>query len=514
MTVPETGAAATDSIGRKAGRGLGWSLAGTMATKVGSFAMALVLARLLTPADFGAYAIALAATQIVMHINDVGLIGATVQWRGKLEEMQATATTLAFVFSVLIYSAFYLGAPAFAELAGDPAAAGVVRLLTVVIIIDGITAVRAASLMRNFQQDKLAKANALGFAVGAAVTIGLASAGEGAYSFAGGQVAGNVVTGILVLLYARVPFRIGIDRAVTRKLMAFGIPLALSLGVESVLLNADYVIVGNVTGTVALGFYLLAFNISSWVPGVLGTAIRYVSIAGFSRLSEQDSEVLSAGVARSVPLLVTGLVPVAVLIGGLSPQLVHVLFGGQWSPAAAVLRFLMVLTVVRMLTAFALDILTGAGKTRSTLWFNLGWAVVLVPALLIGTHLGGINGAGLTHAIVGLFIALPLAAFALHRAGVRLAPIGPTLMRPLLGGAVALAVVLVVARLTGSIAAVQLVVAGAAGILAYVPIAVSRAQMREWLTAIRRREAPVAVARTDAGDYKPMHAYSEEPAEI
>ena len=59
-------------IGRKAGRGLAWTLLGNFGTKVGSFAIGLVVARLLSPADFGVYAVALAATAFVMNINDTG----------------------------------------------------------------------------------------------------------------------------------------------------------------------------------------------------------------------------------------------------------------------------------------------------------------------------------------------------------------------------------------------------------------------------------------------------------
>jgi PST family polysaccharide transporter len=72
-----------EAINAQATRGLRWSLLGNMAMKVASFGMAIVLARLLTPADFGDYAVALAATQFVMHINDVGLIAGTVQWRAR-----------------------------------------------------------------------------------------------------------------------------------------------------------------------------------------------------------------------------------------------------------------------------------------------------------------------------------------------------------------------------------------------------------------------------------------------
>jgi len=466
------------SIARKASRGLSWSLLGTIVLKLGSFVMALVLARLLHPADFGAYAIALAATHFVMHVNDVGLIAATVQWRGRLEEMAPTAATLAIIFSCALYAIFWFIAEPFARIAGVPEAAGVVKVLTIVIIIDGVTAVRAGALLRNFQQDKLTKANAAGFVVTATLTIGLAANGAGAYSFAFGQVAGGIVTGILIMIWAKVPLRYGVDKAVMRRLMAFGVPLAASLGVEAVVLNADYVIVGNALGAVALGLYLLAFNISSWVPGIIGTAIRYVSVAGFARLSEKDPATLSAGVARTVPLLVTALVPIAVVMGALAGPLVDVLFGAEWLPAATVLQLLMILTMVRMLTAFGFDILTGAGASKSALWVNLGWGVVLLPALWVGTHAGGIQGAALAHAIVGLGVALPLMSIALHRVGIGLAPIAVRLVRPLGAGALMLVVCLLAAHIPAP-PAVRLVVGGFAGLLTYAATALSRSEMRQ-----------------------------------
>jgi O-antigen/teichoic acid export membrane protein len=472
------------AIGAQASRGLRWSLLGNMGLKVASFGMAIVLARLLTPADFGVYAVALAATQFVMHINDVGLIAATVQWRGALEKMAPTASAMALGFSVVIYLSFFLLAPTFSSLAGTPQATNVVRLLTLIILIDGVTAVRAAALMRTFQQDKLTRANFLGFVTQFVITISMAANHFGAYSFAVGQVAGNLVTGILVFVWAAVPVRVGLDTGVAKKLLKFGVPLAASLGVEAVLMNADYVIVGNVTGAVLLGFYLMAFNVSSWVPGVISTAVRQVSVAGFSRLSEHTPEALSAGVARSVPILYAGLVPIAALLAVLAPQLIEVLFGARWLPAADVLRWLVVLTVVRMLASFVLDILTGAGATRSALWLNLGWAVALVPALLIGTHRGGIVGAAVAHAIIGTLVAIPLAIALLHRAGVRLAPIWPQLLRPSLAGLLTAAAAIVVVHLS-SVPLVQLLTAGTVGVVVYVLTAFPLKQLRGWVGMIR-----------------------------
>ena len=64
-----------------------------------------------------------------MHVNDVGLVAATVQWRGKLEEMSATASTMALAFSALLYAIFWFVAEPFAA-SPAPEAAGVVRVLT------------------------------------------------------------------------------------------------------------------------------------------------------------------------------------------------------------------------------------------------------------------------------------------------------------------------------------------------------------------------------------------------
>ncbi|RFU38215.1 lipopolysaccharide biosynthesis protein, partial [Actinomadura logoneensis] len=411
----QDGQAAERSLGAKTRRGLSWSLLGTVGTKAGSFALNLVLARLLAPKDFGVFAIALAAWAFLIHVNDAGIIAAVVQWRGKLEEMARTATVLAFASSALVYVACWFAAPYYAHLAHSDAATGPIRLLCVVVVVDGITAVRSGSLMRAFRQDTIVKANLAGLVCQAPVAVVLALADFGPYSFVWGQVVASAVAGALILRWADVPSGGGFDRAVAGRLLRFGLPLAASLGIESVLLNADYVIVGHVLGTVAIGYYMIAFNVSSWVPTLIGQAIRYVSTAAFSRLAERDDpDSLSDGVRRSLPLLLAFVFPAAVLLATLAEPLLAFLYGARWTPGAVVLGFLAILMAVRMITSLTFDVLTAAGRTRATMWLNLAWVVVLVPALVAGVRADGIRGVGAAHALVGAAVALPLALAALH----------------------------------------------------------------------------------------------------
>ncbi|WP_431932124.1 oligosaccharide flippase family protein [Nonomuraea jabiensis] len=463
-------------IGRKAGRGAVWSFLGTLVTRAGSFILGLILARLLAPADFGIYAVALAATQFVMVVKDVGVMSAVVQWRGRLEDIAPTATTLTMISALGLYGIFWVGAPYFSALAGSAEATSVVRILTAVILVEAVTAVRSAALLRWFRTGKNAKAVLAGFLVNAPVAIILAVNGAGAYSFAWGQLVGAVVTGVFMLLYARLPYRFGFDRQIAAKLLRFGIPSAAGIALEIMLLNVGYIIVGNIMGDAWLGFYLMAFNVSSWVPGIIGSAIRMVSIAGFSRLAERDEESLSLGVQRTVPLLIAMVLPLAVFMALLAHPMIIFIYGPKWELAAGVLRFLAVLMVVRMLTSFALDILNGQGATRSTVWMNLGHAAAMIPAVIVGTHLDGIRGAAIGQAAAAVLVALPLAVLAVQRAGVRLAPALPGLVRPVAGALVCAAVMLGLAMLTQGSPLVQLIVAGGGGLLAYVLVVVTRDQ--------------------------------------
>jgi O-antigen/teichoic acid export membrane protein len=475
-----------DQIGHKARRGFTWSLGGNLVTKAGSFVVGLVIARLLIPDEFGVFAVALAAMTFAVHINDAGIVAACIQWRGKLEEVAPTAATIALLSSLSVYGLIWVAAPSFATLSGVPQAAPVVRLLCVAIIIDGIAAVRAAALHRRFEQDRQAKANVIGMLAYASVALPLAFAGAGAYALAIATLAQWAVTDTIVFKMGNLPIKLGFDRRVAKRLLKFGLPLATSFGMEAVLMNADFVIVGNVLGAAALGYYLLAYNISSWVPGMVGTAVRFVAIPGYSRLAEQGPEALELGVRRSLPLLLSAILPAAVVMATLAPQMIEGLYGDKWGPSAVALSYLTVLMVVRMLTALAVDIVTSSGFTHAVIWLSAGWAAALVPALWIGTRLDGIRGTAIAHGVVGLLVALPLAVFALRLAGVSLVPTLPALIRPIAAAVISAAVTVLIDKWVDGPAFVQLLVAGGAGMIVYFLVVVPRDQFRQLKTRLSR----------------------------
>jgi PST family polysaccharide transporter len=424
-----------------------------------------------------------------MHVNDMGVIAATVQWRGRVEDMAATGASLALAFSLLWYGFFWFLAPELAQLAGSADATPLVRLLTLTIVIDGITAVRVGVIQRTFQQDKLTQAIFVGFLGNAAIAISLAANGAGPYSFVMGQLAQSVITGTIVMFVARMPFRYGWNPTVAKRILKFGLPLALALGIESVLLFSDSFVVGHLLGPTLLGYYLLAFSVSNWVPGMVGVAVRYVSIPSFSRLAEHDPAVLAQGVRRAVSILFAFVTPVAVTMAVLGPELIEFLYGPRWVPAAAALQFLAVVMVARMLVALNFDVLTSLGRTSAPVWLNLSWAVVLIPCLILGTELGGIRGASMANAIVAVVVAIPLGVRALSRGGVSLRPAARRFVRTMIAGMLCGTTMVALSLLISGSAVLELVVAGGVGWLVYCCAVLPVSKLRELAARIPVRRA-------------------------
>jgi O-antigen/teichoic acid export membrane protein len=420
------------AVGRTARRALGWSFLNNLVGRVGTSLAGIVLARLLAPEDYGIYAVALVAFNALLSINELGVSLAVIRWPGDVGRIAPTVVTISIAFSAALYAAVWLTAPTVCEQLNAPEAVGVLRLLSAGVMVDALTAVPAALMTREFMQGRRLIVDTAGFLSVSAVSISLAVVGLGAWSLAWGAIAGNIVNGLLILLWAPRRFRPGFDGAACRELLVFGIPLAGASLLLFALLNVDYVVVGKMLGTVPLGLYLLAFNLSTWPVTIFSSPVRRVSLAAFSRL-QGDRQAACRAFALSSTLLLAVTLPMCLLLWLLARPLIGLVYGPQWLAASQVLPFLAVLAVARVVMELAYDFLVGLGKATPNLLVNAAWLICLAPALALGAHLDGIRGVAVGHALVAAGVVVPAYLIALHRQGVRpIWVLGP-LVRPMLG---------------------------------------------------------------------------------
>lgn len=466
--LPHTPPDDDQNVGGRVGRGALWSLLNTVVLRLGTVLSGIVLARLLSPADYGVFAVALVAVTLLQAFNELGVSLAVIRWQRDVREFAPTVMTIAIVSSALLYLGTYFVAPVFCDAMGSPDAVGVLRVLCLAVVFDGVATVPAAVLNREFLQRRRFASDLASFVTGTTLTIVLAASGAGAMSFAIGRIAGNVASVACYLSLTPVKVWPGWDSKIARELLGFGLPLAGSSLLVLSITNVDQIVVGVLSDDATLGFYLIAFNVSSWPMTVFSEAARRVSLAGFSRMVD-DPPKLQAALTRGLGLLMAMAVPSAVMLGAYAQPLLVTVYGAKWAPAAVALQLLAALGLLRVLVFVCYDLLVTFGGSSRLLGIHSVWLVALLPALVVGTHLDGIRGAALAHVVVGLVLVVPMFLLAMRGHNLRLWPTLAACWRPAVGGALILVSSFPV-RATIDGAFTQLLIGALVGAIVYAPV--------------------------------------------
>lgn len=414
-------------------RALWWSVANNVVGRVGTTLIGIILARILTPEDYGVYAVALVVLNILLSVNELGVSLAIVRRPNDVSDIAPTVGTMSLVASLLMCGIIFATAPMIADALGIADATGVIRVLSLAIVIDALTAVPAALMTREFMQKERLIVDTAGFVVTSGTALALAATGAGPWALVWGALLGNLVNAVFILRYTPERYGFGFNPAVARELLGFGLPLAGASLLIIALLEIDYIVIGAELGAVSLGFYLLAFNLSTWPVNMFSAPARRISLPLFARLHNGETSASEAFVPVCCALLLVTL-PACVLLGVFAEPLVNLVYGDRWMPSAEVLPWLMVLAFTRVLGELVYDFLVALGMSRSNLVLQAVWLVALVITLPIAVRADGIVGVAIAHACVAVLIVLPSYAFVLRRAGVSLRGLAAQLVRPLAGG--------------------------------------------------------------------------------
>lgn len=446
-------------------RGATWSLLNNVTARLASIASGIILARLLVPEDYGAFAVALVVLSALLSMNELGVSVAIVRWESGVEHIAPTVATVSIVTSVALYGICFASASLIADLLNAPQATGLIRVLSLAVLFDGAASVSAAFITRAFEQRKRMVIDLTGFIVGTTISLILAFTGFGGWAIALGFLATNIVASTLNIMWTPVRVWPGFDREIARSLLGFGLPLAGSSVLLFVLLNIDYVVVGSQLDAQRLGIYLLAFNLAAWPISLVSVAVRRVSLAGFSRVAS-DEAIAGATFARALGVIVAITLPMCVLLACYAGSLIETLYGDKWSTAAPIVSWLCVLAAVRVITELGYDYLVAVGRTRLNFLLQLVWVAALIPALIIGVDIGGTTGVAIGHAFVAAAVVLPLLILLLSKCSVAIGEVFRAGALPVVGS-LGIAVSALVVHSMGLSSLATVVVGGLLGIAIY-----------------------------------------------
>ena len=425
-----------------------------------------IVARILTRQDFGLFAVATTVYTIVSALGGSGLTTSLTRADLQLSDTAPTMWTFSLGTNVLVAGALVFFAEPIAAGLGSPDGAGPIRVMAIVAILDGLSAVPSAQLIRDFKQSKIFLGGLAGFAPATALLLFLAKSGDGAMAFAWSRVLGTAIVCVVVLMSVSKHYMPGISRSGMSVLYHFALPFTLATLVGYLLQNVDYAFIGHFMGPLMLGTYVLAFNGASWPASLLGGVLGSVAVSTFSRV-RHDRERLMNAIVDGVRAVVLLAAPMSALEMVLARPLVLTLYGPHWAAAAEPLAILTLYGLISVTCLLFSQMLAALGRSKFILIVQLVWLIALVPAMALGVHLDGIVGAAVAHIIIIVPIVLPCYLMALRRAtGVRIGALVKAALPALVAAAIAGAIAWLLAQSFRSPVA-QLLVGGGVGSLFY-----------------------------------------------
>lgn len=453
------------ALARRVRRGAMWGAVNVGASRVLSFVATIIVARLIAPEHFGALAVALVVQTIALNIAELGATAALGRGDRDPDEIAPTVFTIAVITSAVLTASMVVTAPWLATVLGDPAAVDVIRVLSITVVLAGLCSVPTAMVWRDFLQGRRIAVDLANIAVSLVLVVPMAGWGWGALALAWSRVGGQLVAAVGYWIITPRRYAPGWNRREAGGILRLGLPLAAANLVVFATLNLDYVVVGRLLDPVALGLYLMAFNLASLPSSVVTAVVRTVAVPAFGRLHAAGT--LPGEAVRVARGLSFTAFPISALLIGIAGPLTVTLFGERWAPAAAAMLGLGIFGMARILSELFADLCVGAGRTLGLFWVQVVWLIALAPALWFGVSQWGIAGAGYAHAVVAWFVVVPIYLVLVQRGvGASAAAILRASLLPAVGaGACALASGFVASTAGSPIVAVLL--GGLVGIVAY-----------------------------------------------
>ncbi len=375
----------------------------------------VVLARLLTPSDFGLIAMVTAVLNFVTVSSDLGLTMATIQ-KPDIDHNQVSTlfwinTGIGLLLSLLVAAL----APAVAAFYREPRLTTITIALGGTIFLHGLVAQHGALLRRHLRFFAVSLVTVIGEAVAVAAAICAALLGAGYWSLVVLQVVPAVV--MLVGIWIAVPWRPGLPRKGTgvRSMITFGGNLTGFNFVNYFANNTDNVLIGRFIGPAALGLYARAYNLMLMPVGQLIRPVTSVVTPSLSRLVG-DPERYRRYYTRMDLLLAAVIMPAGGFIAAMGNELILFMLGPQWEAAGAMFRVFGIAMIALPPSYMNGTLFVSQGRGRDMFrwsWISTG---IIVTSIVLGLRWGAF-GVAVSFTLATVAVQTPLQFWYVGRSG-------------------------------------------------------------------------------------------------
>jgi lipopolysaccharide exporter len=374
------------SLTRRVAVGAMWLVAGRWSMRFIGLISTILLARLLTPEDFGIVVLAGLVVGVLDALTDFRFGQALVHYQDASDDEYNTAWTFNLLRGLLVAAILAGGAWLFAAIFKEPRLIQVFWVLSLIALLDGVQNIGTIQFTKEMQfgRDFVLR---LGHKLSSfVVCIALAILWQSYWALIGGMVAGCAVR--LILSYSMHPYRPRLCVSAWRRIFSFSIWLMASEIITLINQRLEQFLIGAFMSPTYVGVYNVAYEISAMATTEVAGPAAQALFPGFSKIADNKQRLRDA-YERSMQFIVAIGTPLGILLALVAPEFILIVLGSKWIDAETPMRVLSVMFSIAVLGMGSTSILPAMGRTRDVFAINATLLLARLPVTaLIIWHFG------------------------------------------------------------------------------------------------------------------------------
>lgn len=374
---------ADQSLKDKTVKGTIWSAADAFLGQGVTFIVGLVLARLLSPEEYGLIGIVTIFTTILLGIVDSGFSNALIRKIEVEDDDYSTLFIVNMTMSVLMYAVLFFGAPAIAHFFGQPQLVSLSRVTGLILIFQALSIVQYTILSRNIDFKTKTKASVISAVTSGVLGIAMAFVGFGVWSLVAQQLSRQLIYSVCLWIFNRWWPKFMFSISSFRYMWGFGWKLIVSGLLERTWNQLYQALVGKYYSAASLGQYTRADQFANLFSSNLTSIVQRVSYPVLSQIQNEKERMVA--VYRKViklTMFVTAIFMIS--LAAVSEPLLYCLIGPQWHEAATYLPLICFNLVLYPLHAINLNMLQVKERTDIFLYLEIIKKVIFVIPVIVG----------------------------------------------------------------------------------------------------------------------------------
>jgi lipopolysaccharide exporter len=387
-----------------------WASVSSVCVTVAEVARTVVLARYLSPVDFGLMGMVLVVIGLAQTYADLGISAALIHRQDTTPKQLSSLYWLNVFGGLIMFAATWLCIPLIAVFFKEPRLLPLLKTVSGIFIIMAIGQQFEVLLQRELSFKILAKVEVISAVGSLVVGVVLAVTGAGVWTLIYSFLAGAVLKTILLIRYGVVHHMpsLHFKRADLDGFISFGLYQMGERTLNYLGQRFDQILIGALLGAEALGFYNFAFNLTARPVSRINPIVTRVAFPVFSRV-QHDLQKLRKGYMKVISSLAAINAPLLIGLAAVAPIAVPYIFGAKWAPSIVLIQILCFVALSRSLGNPIGSLQLAKGRADLGFWWNLAVLVLSVPTIYMGGKLAGATGIGL--ALLFLQIVLSFASY-------------------------------------------------------------------------------------------------------